>query len=115
MNSKSIMTLGNTLLLLLCCIMVKGQTINYSGKLTDKQSHPISSASVRILNTNIATVSDNEGIFHFNKLTAGKYIMEITAIGYASINRELQQTQTVQATVDLLAAIENGTTNQLPE
>src|SRR6188474_2203816 len=89
MNSQSKKFLASALLLLLCSIIVMGQTIDYSGKLTDKQSHAIASASVRLLNTNMATISDNEGVFHFNHLASGKYIMEISAIGYATINREI--------------------------
>lgn len=94
MNSKSKKTLAHTLLLLLCSVIVKGQTIDYTGKLTDKQSHPIISASVRLLNTNRATLSDNEGVFHFSHLAAGKYMMEISAIGYATINREIDTKNT---------------------
>jgi hypothetical protein len=102
MNSQSKKFLANTLLLLLCSIIVIGQTIDYSGKLTDKQSHAIASASVRLLNTNMATITDNEGVFHFNHLATGKYIMEISAIGYATINREIDtKTATGTTTIQL--------------
>ena len=55
-----------------------------SGKITDPQSGPIPGATVRILNTNSATVTDAEGSFTLSNIFAGNYTLEVSAIGYAS-------------------------------
>src|SRR5689334_7760798 len=89
MNAKIKKILLSVCVLLISSIWAMGQTIDYSGKLTNKQSQPIPSASVKLFNTNMAAVSGDDGVFHFNHLAAGKYVMEISAIGYASINREI--------------------------
>jgi len=82
------------LIILLCMLSmtfrVRSQTPGFTGKITDSISgHPIPGASVRLLNTLRAGVADAEGRFTFSSLPAGKYLCEITAMGYASIDREI--------------------------
>ncbi len=60
-----------------------------SGKITDHYGRPLGSATVHLLNSNIATTSDKEGQFNMYNVLSGNYVMEVSAIGYATIAREI--------------------------
>ncbi|HSV09325.1 MAG TPA: TonB-dependent receptor [Hanamia sp.] len=60
-----------------------------SGVIKDEQSSPIANATVHLLNTNSQTISDEHGNFRLNNLFPGTYQIEVTAIGYATINKTL--------------------------
>ena len=83
------------LMLVLLCFVLNGtpllaqQSLTLSGKVTDSKSAPIPAATVRMLNTNKQLLTDNYGHFGFNNLQPGKYQLDVTAIGYASGNREV--------------------------
>ncbi|HYX06905.1 MAG TPA: outer membrane beta-barrel family protein [Bacteroidales bacterium] len=58
-----------------------------SGKVTDQESHPISFASVALLNAADSTlttgvISDSIGIFSISGIEYGKYFLKISFIGY---------------------------------
>jgi iron complex outermembrane receptor protein len=57
-----------------------------SGKVLDQQNLPVMGATVQILNTNQLTVVNSDGNFHFNNLSAGKFTLKISAVGYAITN-----------------------------
>lgn len=59
------------------------------GKVTDSKSNPIAGATLHLLNTNFTTITDAKGNFFIEDILAGKYILLISAVGYASVNREL--------------------------
>ncbi|HVT85645.1 MAG TPA: TonB-dependent receptor [Chitinophagaceae bacterium] len=59
------------------------------GKVTDIKSQPIADAFVHILNTNAETYTDAKGNFLFRKLPVGKYLVVVSAIGYASSETEV--------------------------
>jgi iron complex outermembrane receptor protein len=61
------------------------QTTAFSGKITNALSSPVPGATVYLLNTNEGTVSDKNGNFHFNNLPPGKYVVQVSAISYATI------------------------------
>src|SRR3982751_1032832 len=63
--------------------------VNISGRITDKKSNPISNATIHLLNTNIATLSDAQGNFTIKKIAAGKYIFEASAVGYATMSKQI--------------------------
>ncbi|MES1222833.1 MAG: TonB-dependent receptor, partial [Bacteroidota bacterium] len=46
-------------------------------------------ASVQILNTNYGTFTDDHGKFRFENLKPGKYVVNVSATGYTSINEEI--------------------------
>jgi iron complex outermembrane recepter protein len=59
------------------------------GKITDAQSKPVPGAVIHILNTNRETVTDSLGSYTFRNITPGKYIVAISASGYASLDEEV--------------------------
>jgi len=57
-----------------------------SGKVTDKQTNEaLSGATVSIKGTAISAVTNNEGNFIIKKLKAGKMVLEISYVGYETI------------------------------
>ena len=73
-------------LLLLVSVAVQSQ--NITGKITDNKSQPIVGAFIHLLNTNAGTLTDSQGNYGFQHLTAGKYIVSVSAVGYAGVNKE---------------------------
>ncbi|HEX5172345.1 MAG TPA: TonB-dependent receptor, partial [Cyclobacteriaceae bacterium] len=65
------------------------QQISFSGKIVRKSSEPVDGAYVHVLNTNVWTFSDSEGNFALN-LNPGKYTIEVTAVGFASIQKMIE-------------------------
>lgn len=57
------------------------------GKIETKELDGLPKVSVRILNTNLATFTDETGYFTLKPLQAGTYTIRISALGYASENR----------------------------
>ena len=66
---------------------VQSQVI--TGKITDAPSKPIPGAVIHLLNTNQETVSDSLGSYIFRNITPGKYIVSVSASGYASLDEEV--------------------------
>ena len=58
----------------------------FSGKVTNTSSAPLAGTTVYLLNTNRGTASDEQGIFTLKNLPPGKYIAQVSAIGYATTN-----------------------------
>ena len=76
--------------IVLCSLFAASQQkITIEGSVTDPKSTVIPQATVMILNTNYGTYTDNQGKFHFENLRPGKYIISISATGYASMNEEI--------------------------
>jgi len=73
-------------LLLLVSVAVQSQ--NITGKITDNKSQPVVGAFIHLLNTNTGTLTDAQGNYGFQHLTAGKYIVSVSAVGYAGVNEE---------------------------
>ncbi len=69
-----------------------------SGHITDSKSNNLSNVSVNILNSDYGTLTDKDGKFQFTKLNRGKYVLSISAVGYAAINKEVN---TSDATIDI--------------
>jgi len=64
-------------------------TVVLSGSISDNLSKPIPKASVYILNTNFGGSTNAEGNFTINNIPAGAYILQISAIGYATIEKAI--------------------------
>src|SRR5690606_34675316 len=56
-------------------------------KVTDNESKPVAGASVYLLNTNRGVATNDKGEFSIPGLVAGRYRVEISAIGFATITR----------------------------
>ena len=59
-----------------------------SGKITDQQNKPMPSATVSLLKGKDSsvvkfTVTDKAGIYQFENITSGQYLVSITAVGHA--------------------------------
>lgn len=65
------------------------QPTNLHGIVTNSRSAGIPKASISVLNTNLGTVTDEQGKFQINHLTPGTYIISVSAIGFATFNREV--------------------------
>ncbi len=79
-------------LMMILCIGIStanAQQINFTGKVTDNESKPVAGASVYLLNTNRGVATNDKGEFSIPGLVAGRYRVEISAIGFATINRDV--------------------------
>lgn len=93
------------LLLLLQSFLIKSQTISYSGKIVDSDARAIPHAVVKILNSGLVSVTDNQGRFTFSALRTGTYTIGVSAIGYASINTEIKVSTTAHQNIITLFAL----------
>ncbi len=64
--------------------------INFSGHVADSRQNPIAAASIYLLNSNRGAISDEQGNFSLNNVVAGKYIVQVSAIGYATIDLDIE-------------------------
>ncbi len=63
--------------------------IPISGYVKDINSQPVEGASIHILNTNFGTTSDRDGKFEIGNPGKGKFIFEISAVGFVSLQQEI--------------------------
>lgn len=74
------------LLSLFCATYVYAQTGSIKGRVTETfagSTEPVIGAIVNLEGTSMATVTDTAGRFYFDKVTAGKYDVKITYVGYS--------------------------------
>jgi len=67
--------------------------ITIKGAVLSKDMQPVAGASVYLLNTNYGTVTNNAGVFSITRLRTGNYILQVSAIGYTTINENLTVTE----------------------
>jgi len=65
------------------------QSITISGKITGEHAEAVSNATVYLLNTNNAAISDSLGNFSMKNIRKGEYVIVVSAIGYATRNEPL--------------------------
>ena len=70
------------------------QISQFSGKVTDVKSVPVPGSTIYLLNTGLGTITDKSGNFYFNNLLPGNYEIQISCLGYATINRNVVITNT---------------------
>jgi iron complex outermembrane receptor protein len=85
------------LLLLVSGWDAQAQT-SVTGKVLGKQEEPIEGAYVRILNTNLTTITNTQGEFTLS-LAPGPYVAFVTAVGYAAHEEKFTVSPTQQALV----------------
>ena len=90
-NYDKVMSRNILLFLLLVTSLVAGaQTLNtIKGTVTDLNKSPLTRASVHLVNTNFGTISDDQGNFTLSNVPKGKYLLQVTAIGYASQHQQI--------------------------
>jgi iron complex outermembrane recepter protein len=61
-----------------------------SGKITSDRQLPVANASVYLLNTNYRTTSDASGSFSLRNIAFGNYILSVSAVGFATVDRTIK-------------------------
>jgi iron complex outermembrane recepter protein len=84
------------------CVCPAQDLMNISGKIVDQRSEPIAGASILVLNAQVGTVSDSTGHFQIAKIPSGKYRLHISAVGFASIEKEISASDQKAASLVLI-------------
>jgi len=98
------------ILLLLCVSMfAKAKTAtgigSITGSITDKTTGlPIYGATIFIPDLNIGTSTDEKGNYLLKQLPEGEYLMQVTAIGYASVTKVVNLSNTYSVDFKLSAS-----------
>lgn len=79
----------NRIIAFLLCIFCslnsfEQSAVTVKGSVQTSSSDPVSSASVRVLNTNQGVVTTKDGSFEITNLKAGNYVLEVSATGFAT-------------------------------
>ena len=79
-------------LMCLLCLALQAssqQSVVFSGKVMNSSHLPIPFVSIRILNTHIGAYTDSAGSFLIRSLFPGKYDLQVSAVGFATVNQEI--------------------------
>lgn len=87
-------------------------TGSIKGIITTSENKPAVSASVRLKNSRKATLTNNEGSFTLENIQAGAYSLEISSIGFQSLEKEV--IVTANTTTDISIQLSDAPT-QLTE
>ncbi|MDB5011337.1 MAG: hypothetical protein JWQ06_2126, partial [Mucilaginibacter sp.] len=74
---------------MLCASVYAQNLLTLKGTVTNKNGGFIPSASVYLLNTNFKVAANNKGEFTLAKVPAGKYQVEVSAVGYATLYKTI--------------------------
>ncbi|MEO5892352.1 MAG: TonB-dependent receptor [Ferruginibacter sp.] len=72
------------IVILLGTLQITAQ-ISVTGSVTDQESRVINNVGIHLLNTPVNTLTDPGGHFTIPGLAAGKYTIELSAVGYATV------------------------------
>jgi iron complex outermembrane receptor protein len=61
-----------------------------SGKVLDENASPMQGAHILVVDTYKSTISDNLGNYELAGISAGKYMIRVSYIGYATIEKEIE-------------------------
>lgn len=78
--------------LILFCIVASAtaqKQFSVAGTVSDGGGAPIAGASVIILNTNWGTITDKAGRFKMTGFSSGQYLLQVSAVGYTTINEKI--------------------------
>ncbi|GGI23217.1 TonB-dependent receptor [Pedobacter mendelii] len=67
--------------------------ISVTGKVTDNNQKSLPGATLKIRNQKTAVLSDADGNFTLSNLSAGKYVIVVSYLGYKSIEKAIDLTQ----------------------
>jgi len=90
------------LIFTVCCLLVMASSYSQSklsltGKITDaKTGEPLSGASIYFPDLRTGIACNSEGMYVIANIAAGKYLVEISHLGYASINETIELGGTTQ-------------------
>ncbi|HWB28647.1 MAG TPA: TonB-dependent receptor [Chitinophagaceae bacterium] len=88
----------------ICSFAYSQEQGSVTGRILDKRSKPIQAASIFVLNTNMATISDANGDFEIKNIATGDYTIAVSAVGFATINEKVHVAKTGNAPVSLMLA-----------
>ena len=77
---------------LILCLSISCNTIfsqSITGKITSKNGEGLRGTNIKVLNSNLGTVTDSDGKYEFKKLPSGNVILEISAIGYSTKTQKI--------------------------
>jgi len=63
--------------------------VTFIGKITSAISEPVPGATIHILNTNFGTASNPDGTFELKNVIPGTYRVQISAIGFATVEQQI--------------------------
>ncbi|MEO5563387.1 MAG: TonB-dependent receptor plug domain-containing protein, partial [Chitinophagaceae bacterium] len=66
---------------------VFGQSkLSFTGKVTDAKTHePLAGATIHFPDQRTGIATNNQGVYKFSSLSAGKYLVEVSHLGYSSL------------------------------
>ncbi len=74
--------------LLLCPVVFSQESYPLKGRVVNTAGEGIHKASVVVLNTGLGAITDAQGNFQVSSLGAGKYQIQVSAMGFASLVKE---------------------------
>src|ERR1043166_8378575 len=88
---------------------INAQSVIFSGKITDaKTAQPLEGAYVYFPDLRIGGISDNKGVYKIQNIPQGKYLVEISHLGYSSIVETVDLNGNVQKDFTLsISYVEN--------
>jgi TonB-linked SusC/RagA family outer membrane protein len=81
-----------SIILLLQCLWLHAQQVAITGTVKDQAGDPLPDATITVLNTRLATVTDKDGKFSI-ELAANKATLRVTFVGYKSTDYRLASGQ----------------------
>ncbi|MEO7990002.1 MAG: TonB-dependent receptor [Chryseolinea sp.] len=87
----NLIRLTTLLLILFSQALLYGQSIK--GKVTSSKDEPLSGVNVHLLNTNSGTTTDEQGSFELKDVNPGSYHIQVSTIGFATIEQVIEVTQ----------------------
>lgn len=80
------------------CTAFAQTRVNFSGTVTNSVANPIPGATVSLLNTNYAAITNSKGAFTFKNVPAGKYTLHVSNVAYAAVNQNITVSKAAQST-----------------
>lgn len=98
-----------TVVVLLCTSVAEATAAPYIGKLTgritDKRTNkPVAGATISIPDLQIGTSTDENGYYELKNLSDGRYLVQVTAVGYADFTATVDFRNTNTVNFQLLAS-----------
>lgn len=104
------LNVGYSLFLVLLSVSTAMAQHTVTGSIKASDGAGIPKASIQVLNSNLATSTDEQGNFKLERVAAGHQIIRVSALGYATENHRV----TVAGNTDLAIAL-TGIENRLDE
>ena len=93
---------GMALISILTVCQVNAQDSGLFGRIKDIKDNPITQATVKIVETGSATMTDDRGGYRFASLKKGNYTVEVTAIGYHGQRKAIRLSDSTSTQLDVV-------------